>query len=307
MTMKPKLILCPVDFSTGSRAALEHAARLAVKLGAKLHVLHVIDSLALSMFAERRGEAFDSAAKHSFHHVRKALGEWLGHSALPAGHEITLAMGAPVHEILEHVKSMGADLLVAGVAGAGGHADGPGSVAAKLARKCVADVLLVRADHPQAFAKFVAALDFSEHSARVAAAAFDLAAAGGTAAAEVDLLHVWNDPGSMLPVMGPFGESGLSLSQAAMPPREELLESVNQSLHAHAAAAPAGLKVHEIALEHRKAAEGIAEHARTADADLVVIGSLGRTNLRYLLLGSTAERVLSRVPCSVLVVRPAAV
>ena len=59
--MKRKLILAPVDFSTGSRAALEHAARLAVKLGAKLHVLHVIDSLALATLADGRREPFDSA------------------------------------------------------------------------------------------------------------------------------------------------------------------------------------------------------------------------------------------------------
>lgn len=302
--MKTKLILAPVDFSTGSRAALEHAARLAVKLGAKLHVLHVIDSYALAMLADKRGEPFDSAAKHSMDHARKALDEWLGHSTLPAGYEVTLVIGVPVHEILEHVNSLGADLLVAGVAGAGGHADGAGSVAGKLARKSPSDVLLVRTGHPQAFGKIVAALDFSEHSARVASAAFDLAAADSTEA-EVDLLHVWADPGSMLQVMGPFGESGVSLAQAAVPPHEELLQSVNASLKTHAQAAPGTLKVRPVALEHRKAAEGIAGHALAVNADLLVIGSLGRTNLRYLLLGSTAEKLLSRTPCSMLVVKPA--
>lgn len=303
--MKPKLILAPVDFSTGSRAALEHAARLAMKHGATLHVLHVIDSAALTMLAEGRREPFDSAAEHSFEHARKALDEWLGHSTLPTGYEVTLVIGAPVHEILEHVKSLGADLLVAGVAGSGDHADGAGSVAGKLARKCVVDVLLVRAGHPQAFAKIVAALDFSEHSARVAAAAFELAGADGTAS-EVDLLHVWTDPGSMLPVMGPFGESGVSLEGGSVPPREELLQSVGARLHGHALDAPGGVRVNEVAVEHSKAGEGIAEHARAAGAEVIVIGALGRTNLRYLLLGSTAERLLSRVACSVMVVKPAA-
>lgn len=42
---------------------------------------------------------------------------------------------------------------------------------------------------------------------------------------------------------------------------------------------------------------------RPAGADLIVIGARGRSNLAYLLLGSTAERVLTRLPCSVLVVR----
>ena len=128
---------------------------------------------------------------------------------------------------------------------------------------------------------------------------------GGTEAV-VDLLHVWTDPGSMLPAIGVFGESGLSLAQAPLQPREELLQSVRTSLHSHAEDAPAGLRVNEVAVEHRKAGEGIAEHARASGAELVVIGALGRTNLRYLLLGSTAERLLARVTCSVLVVKPAA-
>jgi nucleotide-binding universal stress UspA family protein len=41
-------------------------------------------------------------------------------------------------------------------------------------------------------------------------------------------------------------------------------------------------------------------------ADLVVLGHKGRTNLRYVLLGSTVERLLREVPCSVLVARPPA-
>ena len=60
--MKRKLSLAPVDFSTASRAALEHAARLAVKLGANLYMLHVIDSSALATLADGRREPFDRAA-----------------------------------------------------------------------------------------------------------------------------------------------------------------------------------------------------------------------------------------------------
>ena len=49
---------------------------------------------------------------------------------------------------------------------------------------------------------------------------------------------------------------------------------------------------------------GIAEYCRNVDADLVILGAKGRTNLQYVLLGSTVERLLKEVPCSVLVVRP---
>ncbi len=47
----------------------------------------------------------------------------------------------------------------------------------------------------------------------------------------------------------------------------------------------------------------IVESARREDAELVVIGTVGRTGLSRLLLGSVAEYVLRYSPCSVLVVR----
>ena len=49
---------------------------------------------------------------------------------------------------------------------------------------------------------------------------------------------------------------------------------------------------------------GIAEYARRVHADLLVLGTKGRSNLAYVLLGSTVERLLREIPCSTLVVRP---
>jgi nucleotide-binding universal stress UspA family protein len=49
---------------------------------------------------------------------------------------------------------------------------------------------------------------------------------------------------------------------------------------------------------------GLEEEARRTKADLVVLGSHGRTGLTKLLLGSVASHVVGHAPCSVLVVRP---
>jgi universal stress protein A len=48
----------------------------------------------------------------------------------------------------------------------------------------------------------------------------------------------------------------------------------------------------------------IVRHAREIDADLVVIGTHGRSGLAHVLLGSTAEKVVRKSPCPVLTVRP---
>jgi len=49
-------------------------------------------------------------------------------------------------------------------------------------------------------------------------------------------------------------------------------------------------------------AEAIVEAARSEAADLIVLGSRPRTNLRRLVLGSVSSEVARRAPCEVLVV-----
>jgi nucleotide-binding universal stress UspA family protein len=48
----------------------------------------------------------------------------------------------------------------------------------------------------------------------------------------------------------------------------------------------------------------IVRTARSESADLIVMGTHGRTGLRHALMGSTAEKVVRKAPCAVLVVRP---
>jgi nucleotide-binding universal stress UspA family protein len=49
--------------------------------------------------------------------------------------------------------------------------------------------------------------------------------------------------------------------------------------------------------------EEVLAAAETEDADLIVVGTRGRTGLAHVLLGSTAERIIRRAPCPVLAVR----
>jgi nucleotide-binding universal stress UspA family protein len=49
--------------------------------------------------------------------------------------------------------------------------------------------------------------------------------------------------------------------------------------------------------------EEIVLMANDPDVDLIIIGSHGRSGIKRLLLGSTAERVVEHAPCPVLVVK----
>jgi nucleotide-binding universal stress UspA family protein len=52
-----------------------------------------------------------------------------------------------------------------------------------------------------------------------------------------------------------------------------------------------------------QAADSIVRVARERDADLIVMGTRGRTGLKHAVLGSVAEKVVRLAPCPVLTVR----
>jgi nucleotide-binding universal stress UspA family protein len=76
-----------------------------------------------------------------------------------------------------------------------------------------------------------------------------------------------------------------------------------QLRHAAAKAEKAGVDFTTEVVDAEYAFEGIVNQAVKIGADLIVLGSYGRTGLRRLLMGSTTERVIGHAPCSVLVVR----
>lgn len=293
-------ILVAVDFSTGARTAYEQAVRIAALHGAKVHVLHVVDSAAVAALAESREEPFENHARVATEGASAALTHWLAQSPAAANYEVTIALGTPLHEILEHAHTLKADLVVAGIAGAGDMPAGAGSISSKLARKVQIPVLLVRTNHPQAFRRIVACLDFSENSRAVVDHALSLARMDGAA---VDFLHVWQEPRVAMAYPTPFADPGGPSMVYTPEEREACIQMLRSELHEFVGAAAQGIAATEVLQESPSHGNGIATHAQEAHADLIIMGGKGRTNLRYVLLGSTAERLLTRLPCSVLVVK----
>ncbi len=65
----------------------------------------------------------------------------------------------------------------------------------------------------------------------------------------------------------------------------------------------AGVEFHPRLVEDAAAAAGIAQTARDVGADIVVVGSHGRTGVSRLMLGSVAAKVVAESPVPVLVAR----
>jgi nucleotide-binding universal stress UspA family protein len=135
--------------------------------------------------------------------------------------------------------------------------------------------------------------DFSRASTPAFKRAVEMAKANR---AELLVVHVM---GSAVPIMGDgyvspkvYEDLEAAAHSAAQKQLRKLVEKARQ----------AGARVKGLLLEG-VAHERIAQAARSRKADLVVIGTHGRTGFAKLFLGSVASRVLAVSPCPVLTVR----
>lgn len=135
-------------------------------------------------------------------------------------------------------------------------------------------------------------LDFSLTALRALNVAVPLARASG---AHCDLLHV-------IESKVPF--AGLDGAMLAAPMLASASEVQRQLLRVCERFVPAALHATGLVAEGQ-AAPTIVEKARARGADLIVLSTHGRTGLKRLWLGSTAEQVVRHATCPVLVVRNA--
>lgn len=110
-------ILCPVDFSANSRAALRYAAMLSRLSDAHLYVMYVEDPLLATAAASRHGaRAILASTDNDLHKfVAGALG---GATPAPETTLLTIA-GKPALEIARAAQRQSCDLIVMGYRGAG--------------------------------------------------------------------------------------------------------------------------------------------------------------------------------------------
>jgi len=134
--------------------------------------------------------------------------------------------------------------------------------------------------------------DFSEGSTRAFETALDMAVDSG---AIMTLLHVQHLPTSVFP------DVILPIAPEMMRDAERSMELVLDEWcgRAHAAGVPCDRRM-AMGATHTE----ICNTAEEIDADLIVIGTHGRSGLSHALLGSVAEKVVRKAPCPVLTVRP---
>ncbi len=137
-------------------------------------------------------------------------------------------------------------------------------------------------------------IDFSDASRAAMEVAADLARRTG---AELVLLHAYPIPGYTFPD-GSVVASPRMMQELADQAQRHLQEwRVDAERIVGAARVTAEKAIGEPAAE-------ILSFARARGADLIVVGTHGRTGIEHALMGSIAERVVRRAHCPVLTVRP---
>jgi nucleotide-binding universal stress UspA family protein len=140
-------ILVPTDFSKHSRNALMYAAAFAEKFGAELHLLHVVQDLALFIpEAVSVAPPIAPPMEQMTAAVRAALQRLVKDNQLE-GKAVHLEVreGTPFYEIIQSAKEKEIDLIIMGTHGHSGLAHVLlGSVTEKVVRKAPCPVLTVR-------------------------------------------------------------------------------------------------------------------------------------------------------------------
>lgn len=145
-----------------------------------------------------------------------------------------------------------------------------------------------------AIRRVLAPTDFSDSSAPAVTYAAEVAEKFG---AELVLLHVVQDLALVVPdVMMPL--------PVAAPAVEDMVSGAKSAIGGFVDKHGLGRLNPKTEVRIGSPASEIVAAATDLKADLLCIGTHGRTGLAHFLLGSVAERIVRHAPCPVLTVRP---
>ncbi len=295
-------ILVATDFSPHADAALKQAVWLAQQTAASITLAHTLPNLrevvhSASVQAKLdllygEGDKFQREVRKSSDAKMRRMIADLGAVDLDVRCETLL--GQPFVELTHAVQAEGYDLVLAGTRGlAAWEQFFVGSTAKRLIRNCPATVWIVKAEHVGPPKVVLAPTDFSENSLKAASHGAWVAQ---QANAQFHLLHVIDSMDIPEDVISRVPQ-GSSLRNEINEEAKARLETFLDSLQADRNK----VLVHLSWGTPWKEVKRVAEHLA---ADLIAMGTVGRSGIKGVLMGNTAEKILDRCDCSVLTVKP---
>lgn len=297
-----KRILVATDFSPHADAALKQAVWLARQTGVCIVLAHTLPDLRRAMFSSSyqarldlfygEGDLFQREIRQeSDTKMRRLI---VNLNAMDLNIKFETLLGEPFVELTHAVQQEGYDLVLAGTRGlAAWERFFVGSTAKRLIRKCPASVWIAKEEHVCPPKVVLATTDFSEVSFKAVKQALWVAEQAG---AEFHLIHVVDSMDIPEDVLAKI-PAGSSLRNEINAEARSRLESFVDSVTADRSR----IRLH---LAWGTPWKDICRTAQDLHADLIALGTVGRSGINGLLLGNTAEKVLGTCDCSVLTIKP---
>jgi len=293
-----KSILVDIDAMASAHPALERAVLLARRSGAKLTVVDLV-----------------TVPPHAHHYLpvdvqeslvrdrREQLAQ-IGREIRDVHAEVKLLVGRPATLLIEEVLRSNHDVVMRSHA-RDLTASGPrpfGAVDMELLRTCPCPVLLVRHGQPTSKPRIACAVDASAEDADAQALNAKIVELALLMAQYLDsapptLFHAWV----------PFAERTMRRHVT-----DDKFAAYLEDARQHAASTLARiarsfenrLDERQMVLRRGEPQDVIPEFVVAEGVDVLVMGTVARGGIPGMLIGNTAERVLRKLPCSVLTVKP---
>lgn len=291
--MEFRQILAATDFSAGAEQACNRAAHLAQQHGATLHLLHVLPPMTWKAFGSTLVEHPLIIEKHLFKAAEERL-ENLA-DAYRQDHAITVQATVDIGRVYQHIADY-ADKHAIDLAVLGPHAKHMardlfiGSTASRFLRRGTHPTLIARSPVDKPYRQVLIAIDFSDTSPLAVEAAASIAPN-----AILHLLHVDD-------VMydGRMSYAGVN-PDIIQEYRDTAGEDAQRMMTAFVAERPERDRLQPIVREGYPP-RVIMDQASSLQADLVVLGKRGRSELDRLFLGSVSETLIHTLDRDLLLV-----
>lgn len=281
-------VLLATDFSKGAATAARRAARLPLARSAKLTLIHVRDP-------SERGKPASLEAERSLEREAEHLGTLLTKANAGDGPLVRtkLVFGRAFEEIAREGTKV--DLIVLGRHGSGGFAALLlGSTAERVVRSAVAPVLVVGKAPTHGYRHPLAGVDMSAASQRALEFCLRLVPDVGV----LEICHAYEPMFERA-----LRRAGYSGGELVKQRREERAQAA-KALRAFLEGVAGGVVLRQCR-QHVRSGDprfALLDRAKRRRADLIVVGSQGRSAIARLFLGSVAEAALRNATCDVLVV-----
>jgi len=299
-----KSILLVHSQKKGSEATLTRAMSLAKRNRAHLTVVDVVEDSHLSLPMPTPVLTPQDLRSRLIKERREDLKRFFAPSRQEGVQlRVKVRVGVPFIEIIREVIRKEHDLVMTTAEGRFGVKRRLfGSLSLHLMRKCPCPVWVVKPERRTRCARILAAVDpdsSNEEKDRLSRTIMDLATS--LAALEQSVLHVvhawslWQEP-----VLESHGRSPVVTDEMAHETRTARKRELTELLAAYSST---DLYCH-VHLIKGDPADTIARLAERVRVDLIVMGTVSRTGLAGMFIGSTAEDLLQQVNCSVLGLKP---